>query len=320
MATDYIKRIQSNLSRKNIKLSKPTIRKEVEQLGYNNETLTDDSAVSILNKLVAKFSNEVEPMPLIQQSKTSPKPELKNDVQQIGHCKKSELKNDVQHIIHCQESELTTHVQQIVHSQESELTTHVQQIVHSQESELTTHVQQIVHSQESELSHQDESTNLDTSTLTEMSTDLNLIERGEAENQLIESEEEAETRIVVSEGEKHDLITSQSSVLDVRLSELETIELCSQIPDVFDDYKSFVASVTSAIKTFVDDKFDHQETSTVDDSIFELRQHIAARQARLDTKFAQGLNDVKEDLEQIRSNIKSRQVAIVERFRIPAKT
>lgn len=262
--TDYIKRIQSNLSRKNIKLSKPVIREELERLGYNNETLTDDLAVSILNKLVIKFSNEVEPMPLIQEIETP------------------------------------------------------------QDSELITNVQEIELSQEQELSHQDANTNLDTNTrteaLTEAPTDLNLIERVEVENQVIESEEEAETRIVVSEGEKHDLITSQSSVLDVQLSELETIELCSQIPDVFDDYKSFVDSVTSAIKAFVDDKFDHQETKTVDDSISELRQHIANRQARLDTKFAQGLNEVKGDLEQIRSNIKSRQSAILERFRIPAKT
>lgn len=136
----------------------------------------------------------------------------------------------------------------------------------------------------------------------------------------VEPEQEQESGIVVSEGEKHDLITTQSSVLDVQLSEAETVELCSKIPDVFDDYKSFVDSVTSAIKTFVDDKFDHQETKTVDDSISELRQHIANRQARLDTKFAQGLNEVKGDLEQIRSNIKSRQTAILERFKIPAKT
>ncbi|BDA76518.1 hypothetical protein CAL7716_106840 (plasmid) [Calothrix sp. PCC 7716] len=288
--TDYIKRIQSNLSRKNIKLSKPVIREELERLGYNNETLTDDLAVSILNKLVIKFSNEVEPMPLIQEIEPP------------------------------QDSELITNVQQIELSPNSELINNVQEIELSPNSELITNVQQIKLSQEQELSHQDANTNLDTNTRTEAPTDLNLIERVEVENQVIESEEEAETGIVVSEGEKHDLITSQSSVLDVQLSELETIELCSQIPDVFDDYKSFVGSVTSAIKAFVDDKFDHQETKTVDDSISELRQHIAARQARLDSKFSQGLSEVKGDLEQIRSNIKSRQVAILERFRIPAKT
>ncbi|BDA76548.1 hypothetical protein CAL7716_107140 (plasmid) [Calothrix sp. PCC 7716] len=281
--TDYIKRIQSNLSRKNIKLSKSVIREELEQLGYNNETLTDDLAVSILNKLVIKFSNEVEPMPLIQE---------------------------------------------IEPPQDSELITNVQEIELSPNSELITNIQEIELSQEQELSHQDANTNLVTNTRTEASTeastevptDLNLIERVEVENQVIESEEETETKIVVSEDDKHDLIATQSSVLDVQLSELETVELCSKIPDVFDDYKSFVDSVTSAIKAFVDDKFDHQETKTVDDSISELRQHIANRQARLDTKFAQGLNDVKEDLEQIRSNIKSRQSAILERFRIPAKT
>lgn len=127
--------------------------------------------------------------------------------------------------------------------------------------------------------------------------------------------EEQETGIVVSEGEKHELITVQSSVLDVELSSAETFELCSKIPDVFDDYESFVVSVTGSLKAFIDDKFDKQEKQSVNDSISDLRQHIATRQARLDSKLAAGLNEVKGDLEQIRSNLKSRQAAILERLK-----
>ena len=125
------------------------------------------------------------------------------------------------------------------------------------------------------------------------------------------------TEIVVSVEEKHNLIAVQSTALDIDLSDTETIQLCDQIPDVFDDYASFVNTVTGAIKTFIDDKFDKQESQSVGDSISDLRQHIAARQARLDKKFASGLNEVKGDLEQIRSQFKSRQSAIVERFKIP---
>jgi hypothetical protein len=124
------------------------------------------------------------------------------------------------------------------------------------------------------------------------------------------------TEIIVSVEDKHDLIAVQSSALDVDLSDAETIELCEQIPDVFDDYASFVNTVTGGIKAFIDDKFDKSETQSVNDSIDDLRKHIATRQARLDKKFASGLNEVRGDLEQIRSNIKSRQAAILGRFKI----
>ncbi|OKH29910.1 hypothetical protein NIES2101_42855 [Calothrix sp. HK-06] len=265
MATDYIKRIQSNLSggKKKIKLSRPVIKKELELLGYANETLTDDLTVLVINKLVDKFSNEVET-------------KLLPECEPVDNAPTSqELKTEIK-------DSLATHEPDIVQKVEPVI---VQEIEPSTQS-----------------------------------VSINSIYEASTTILQTESEQEIETGIVVSEGDKQELVAVQSSVLDVHLSELETVELCSQIPDVFDDYKSFVDSVTSAIKTFVDEKFDHQETKTVDYSISELRQHIANRQARLDTKFAQGLNDVKEDLEQIRSNIKSRQVAILEKFRIPAKT
>ena len=152
-------------------------------------------------------------------------------------------------------------------------------------------------------------------------TDNNIEESSPVTDELtpptIDVEETELSEIVVSEEEKQKLIITQSSVLDIDLSEAETVELCTRIPDVFDDYKAFVDSVTNAIKVFIDDKFDRQETQSVDDSISSLRRHIAARQKQLDNKFASGLNEVKGDLEQIRSNLKSRQAAILNRFKIP---
>jgi hypothetical protein len=132
-----------------------------------------------------------------------------------------------------------------------------------------------------------------------------------------EPEQESSTReIIVSSEQKHELVTAQSDVLDVELSDAETIELCSNIPDVFDDYETFISSVTDAIKIFIDEKFDRQEKQSVNNSINDLRQHIATRQTRLDSKFAAGLNEVKGDLEQIRSNLKSRRAAILERLKV----
>lgn len=253
--TDYIKRIQSNLAGKKIKLGRPAIKEELELLGYTNETLTSELAVSVINKLADKFGDKVE------------SPELLPDCEPVNVSTSQELETEIKDTPQTHEPALV---------QEVEPSTQTISINSNPEADTTI---------------------LQT-----------------------ESEQETESGIVVSSGEKQELVAVQSSVLDVQLSEAETVELCSLIPDVFDDYKSFVDSVTSAIKAFVDDKFDHQEAQTVDDSISELRQHIAARQARLDSKFSQGLSEVKGDLEQIRSNIKSRQVAILERFRIPAKT
>ncbi|BAZ19082.1 hypothetical protein NIES4071_109670 (plasmid) [Calothrix sp. NIES-4071] len=57
---DYIKRIQSNLSGKKIKLSRPVIREELELLGYNNDTLSEDLTASVIDILVSKFGEKVE--------------------------------------------------------------------------------------------------------------------------------------------------------------------------------------------------------------------------------------------------------------------
>ncbi|MBW4505059.1 MAG: hypothetical protein KME64_00840 [Scytonematopsis contorta HA4267-MV1] len=254
--TDYIKRIQSNLAGKKIKLGRPVIKEELELLGYSNETLTDDIFVSVINKLTLKFSNSVE------SSKLLPDCEPVN----------------------------------------------------------------VLTPQFVENAHQEPATKLETELQTKPETDMTIVPEPEQEmgteiilEKLPSPGQESESGIVVSEGEKQELVAAQSLVLDIQLSEAETIELCEKIPDVFDDYKSFVSEVISAIKAFIDEEFDYQETQTIDDSISELRQHIATRHARLDGKLSQGFSEVKGDFEQIRSNIKSRKVTIVKRCKRRAK-
>lgn len=224
--TDYIKRIQSRLSHKDIKKSRAVLLEEVSLLGYNHENLTSDLADLITAKLLDKFN--------------------------------------------------FTEVQ-------------IESIVKS--DNLLEPIPQPLISE-------------------------NLLEDSSIEEVLqLPIVLEESTSIAVSDQQKHELVTTQSSALDVELSSAETFELCSKIPDVFDDYESFVVSVTGSLKAFIDDKFDKQEKQSVNDSISDLRQHIATRQARLDSKLAAGLNDVKGDLEQIRSNLKSRQAAILERLK-----
>lgn len=224
--TDYIKRIQSRLSHKDIKKSRSVLLEEVSLLGYNHENLTSDLADLITAKLLDKFNF--------------------TEVQIESIVKSDNLLEPIPQPLRCE----------------------------------------------------------------------NFLEDSSIEEVLqLPIVLEESTSIAVSDQQKHELVTTQSSALDVELSSAETFELCSKIPDVFDDYESFVVSVTGSLKAFIDDKFDKQEKQSVNDSISDLRQHIATRQARLDSKLAAGLNEVKGDLEQIRSNLKSRQAAILERLK-----
>jgi hypothetical protein len=217
--TDYVKRIQSRLARKDIKKTRNVLVEEIKWLGYNSEELSDELADLITNELLDKFSSNSQ----CSESNNLPVPQ----------------------------------------------------------------------------------------TLSFIDGELE-----QAANPQLPREESSTREIVVSSEQKHELVTAQSDVLDVELSDAETIELCSNIPDVFDDYETFISSVTDAIKIFIDEKFDKLSKQSVNNSINDLRQHIATRQTRLDSKFAAGLNEVRGDLEQIRSNLKSRKAAILSRLKI----
>ncbi|BAZ18959.1 hypothetical protein NIES4071_108440 (plasmid) [Calothrix sp. NIES-4071] len=91
-----------------------------------------------------------------------------------------------------------------------------------------------------------------------------------------ESEQETESGIVVSSGEKHDLITSQASCLGIELSEVEVVDLATSIKDSFLDYESFVDDVVTAVVTY----HDHR-TDKLEQKIKDAREHIEYRRKQL---------------------------------------
>jgi len=66
--TDYIKRIQSRLSHKDIKKSRAVLLEEVSLLGYDHENLTSPLADLITAKLLDKFSIAEVPLPSVAKS------------------------------------------------------------------------------------------------------------------------------------------------------------------------------------------------------------------------------------------------------------
>ena len=65
---DYIKRIQSRLSHKDIKKSRAVLLEQVSLLGYDHEKLTSDLADLITVKLLDKFSVAEVPLPSVAKS------------------------------------------------------------------------------------------------------------------------------------------------------------------------------------------------------------------------------------------------------------
>jgi gas vesicle protein len=127
------------------------------------------------------------------------------------------------------------------------------------------------------------------------------------------------SEIVVSEEEKHDLITSQASVLGFTLSEEEATSIAETVDEIFDSYNHLIDSISIAIKAYFDNKFDSVE-SRIGSNSENLREHFADRKERLNKKIADFKDDVKADLGGIRNDIKSVQSAFTRRLAIPVKT
>ncbi|BAZ19046.1 hypothetical protein NIES4071_109310 (plasmid) [Calothrix sp. NIES-4071] len=125
--------------------------------------------------------------------------------------------------------------------------------------------------------------------------------------------------IIVSEEEKHDLITSQASVLGFTLSEEDATCIASTVDEIFESYTHLIDTISTAIKSYFDHRFDSVESSLESNSE-NLREHFASRKEKLNQKIAGFKNDVKADLGGIRNDIKSVQFAFTERLRIPAKS
>jgi hypothetical protein len=131
-------------------------------------------------------------------------------------------------------------------------------------------------------------------------------------SQLAVAEPEINNITVTSE-DKHQIITVQSSALGFELTEQETLSIAEDVDDTFSDYSQFLSNVTSAIKSYVDHKFDAIEQS-FEANAQDLRQHVNTRASRLNQKVNNFSGDIKADMGGIRQNIKSTQFSILARL------
>ena len=182
-------------------------------------------------------------------------------------------------------------------------------INHSQESSITGATQT-----DNALSNADE-LSMTTSATT---IDSNLSNAEEISLPTTDVDETNSSEIVVSEEEKHDLITSQASVLGFTLSEEEATSIAETVDEIFDSYNHLIDSISIAIKAYFDNKFDSVE-SKIGSNSDNLREHFADRKERLNKKIAGFKDDVKADLGGIRNDIKSVQSAFTRRLAIPTK-
>jgi hypothetical protein len=121
--------------------------------------------------------------------------------------------------------------------------------------------------------------------------------------------------IVVNTEQKQDLITTQASVLGIELSSVEVLDLATSIGDRFSDYTDFIQSVSLAIKSHADQRYDSLEQQ-IKDTSEGLKNHFEYREKQLNQKFAEGLGNVKATLLESRKSIKSAKAAILSQLKI----
>lgn len=124
--------------------------------------------------------------------------------------------------------------------------------------------------------------------------------------------------LAVTNADKQALISTQSLALGFELSEQECLVVADNVDDVFSDYSSFLTSVTTAIRGYVDHRFNEAE-SALDTNADAVRSHIADRAARLNQKLENFSTNVKADIGGIRQHIKSSKANILSRFALPNK-
>ncbi|QHG21160.1 hypothetical protein [Nostoc sp. ATCC 53789] len=120
--------------------------------------------------------------------------------------------------------------------------------------------------------------------------------------------------ITVTSSDKRQIVTAQSSALGFELTEQETLSIASEVDDTFTDYSQFISTVTAAIKSYVDHKFDVIEQS-FETNAQDLREHVSNRASRLNQKVNNFSGDMKADMGVIRQNIKSTQFSILARLK-----
>ena len=124
--------------------------------------------------------------------------------------------------------------------------------------------------------------------------------------------------LAVTNADKQALVSTQSMALGFELSEQECLLIADNVDDVFSDYSSFLISVTSAIRGYVDHRFNEVE-SALDTNADAVRSHIADRTTQLNQKVENFSNNLKADIGGIRQHIKSSQANILSRFTLPSK-
>jgi cobalamin biosynthesis protein CbiG len=98
----------------------------------------------------------------------------------------------------------------------------------------------------------------------------------QTENAVNEPEEASETEIVVGTKEKHDFIISQASCLGIELSDVEVVELATEIKDCFLNHETFIDEVVTAVVTYHD-----QRSDSLEQKIRDARKHIENRRRQL---------------------------------------
>lgn len=131
-----------------------------------------------------------------------------------------------------------------------------------------------------------------------------------------EEETPVSSGLTVSSADKQALVSTQSMALGFELSEQECLVVADSVDDVFSDYSSFLNSVTSAIRGYIDHRFDEVETA-LDTNSLQVREHIADRATRLNQKVNNFSGNLKADLGGIRQQIKSSKANILKRFSLP---
>lgn len=91
-----------------------------------------------------------------------------------------------------------------------------------------------------------------------------------------EPDEINSSEIVVSPKDKHELILDQATSLGIELSEVEVIDLSSEIKDNFLDYESFIEEIVGVIVAYNDNR-----TNRLEQKIKSAIEHIESRRKQL---------------------------------------
>ncbi len=91
-----------------------------------------------------------------------------------------------------------------------------------------------------------------------------------------EPDEINSSEIIVSPEDKHELIVDQALCLGIELSEVEVVDLATNIKDSFLDHECLIEDVVTAIVSYHDNR-----TNRLEQKIKDAREHIESRRKQL---------------------------------------